>query len=311
MPPGDLSWLWEILKSIVDTIKDWFASIWETAQNISNTGQGIFAGLSAFGSALWDAIVSFGEMLSGGFLYAFDKIKKGLESLGSYIWGAFLNGLQAIGAGLGWIANQMYCFGKWLYNGFSWVAKVVGNVIAGIVDWFGSVLSGLLNTLGNWYENLRTGINQWFTGIFTGVRRKLKHSIIASLTITVSYKSLEKLPEAKSPLEYVGVLVNPIIGYIGSYFIAEMIDKLIPTPSTSVFEVVPPIAIPTYEPPKYSYTLPPEPTPPETPPTPPPLYAYYPVIDVEVEVKSEYEHAWMPEKALSCSIATSYEVEVS
>ena len=144
-----------------------------------------------------------------------------------------LNGLQAIGAGLGWIASQFYGFGQWLYNGFSWVAKVVGNVIAGIVDWFGSVLSGLLNTLGSWYENLRTGINQWFTGIFTGVRRKLKHSIIASLTITVSYKSLEGLQQARGWFDYLKVLVNPVIGYLGSYFIAEMIDKLIPTPSTS------------------------------------------------------------------------------
>ena len=311
MPPGDLSWLWEILKSIVDTIKDWFSKIWETAQNITNTGQGLFAGLSAFGSALWDAIVSFGEMLSGGFLYAFDKLKKGLENLGSYIWGAFLSGLQAIGSGLGWIANQLYGFGKWLYNGFSWVVKVIGNVIAGIVDWFGTVLSQMLSTLGSWYDNLRTGINQWFTGLFTAFRRKLKQSIVASLTITVSYRSLERLPEAKNLLDYVKVMANPVIGYLGSYFIAEMIDKLIPMPSTSVFEVCPPISLPSYTPPKYSYALPPEPTPPETPPTPPPLYAYYPVIDVEVEVKSEYEHAWMPEKALSCSIATSYEVEVS
>ena len=311
MPPGDLSWLWEVLKSIVDTIKDWFSKIWEQAQNITNTGQGLFAGLSAFGSALWDAIVSFGEMISGGFLYAFDKIKKGLENFGSYIWGAFLNGLQAIGAGLGWIANQFYGFGQWLYNGISWVAKVVGNVIAGIVDWFGTVLSDLLNTLGSWYENVRNGINQWFTGIFTGIRSKLKHSIIASLTITVSYKSLEGLHDAKGWFDYLKVVVNPVLGYLGSYFIAELIDKLIPTPSTSVFEVCPPIAIPSYTPPKYSYTLPPEPVPPETPPAPPPIYAYYPVIDVEVEVKSEYEHVWMPEKALSGSITTSYEVVVS
>ena len=311
----DFSWFWDALTSISSTIQNFFSSLWSQIQNITNTGQGIFYGLTTFGTQVWDAIVRWASTFGDWFHKAFQRFKEGLENLGNWLGQSISYGLQVIGSGISWISTQIYNFGNWLWNGILWVGQQISNIFTDIWNWIASTISNLLTTLADWYNNIRTALNNWFTGMFTGFRRKLKQSIIANITLATAYKSIEKITDIKSisefPTAIAKIFINPVLGYLGGTFMAEVVDSLIPTPSTSTIEFIPPLTLPTFTPPTLSITVAPQPTPPTAPPTAPPIYPYTPVYEFENSIDYDYETSWMSGKTLSHSIDYDLETEVS
>ena len=297
----DFSWFWEALTSISSTIQNFFTSLWAQVQNISNTGQGILYGLTAFGTQIWDAIVKWASTFGEWFHKAFERFKEGLENLGNWLGQTIGYGLQVIGSAISWISGQIYNFGNWLWNGILWIGQQISNIFTDIWNWIASTISNLLTTLADWYNNIRTALNNWFTGMFVGFRSKLKQSIIANITLATAYKSIEKITDIKSisefPTAIAKIFINPVLGYLGGTFMAEVVDRLIPTPSTSTIEFIPPLTLPTFTPPTLSITVAPQPTPPTAPPTLPALYPFtgifeetldMPTLSIELETSFIY-----------------------
>jgi len=310
----DFSWFWEALRTIVDTINTWFSDLWTQVQNITNTGQGLFAGLVAFGTQIWDAFIKgmreLGEWLSG----AYKWIGDGLVSLGEWLGKNLMYGLQVLSIGFSWIAGHIYNFGNWLWNSLRWLGEQILNILRDIWDWFTTLWSQLLTTIRDWYDSMRTTLNTWFSNLFIGFRAKLKQTIIANITIATAYKTIEKIPDITKfedlPITIAKIIINPIMGYIGGSFIAEVIDNLVPTPTTPSIEFIPPLSLPTYTPPAPTITIAPEPTAPTPAPEFPSIYPFIPTYDFSLPVDISYEVFWTSPKELSAEIGITYETVV-
>jgi len=231
----DLSWLWEALQEVVTAIQDFFNQIWSQVQQISNTGQGLFSGLATLGSALWDAIYKFGQ----------------------WIWQSLSN-----------IPNAIYSAFQWIYNGVIWIGGQISLAIQNVLNFIYNVFGNIYNAIRNWLGGFRDSINTWFSNLIVGFRAKLKKSIMANISIYGMWKSMEKLVENPSTKTFMLVAVSPFLFTAMGTVVSETIDAMIPTPSTSNIEVMPPISlpeitIPTLTIPRESY-----PSAPTMPPTP-------------------------------------------
>ncbi len=237
----DLSWLWQTLVDVTSQITNFFQQIWSQVQNITNTGQGIFAGFSALGSALWDGIRKFSDAL----VTAFDWLKSGFAWLGDKI----RDGLNWIGSGFNWIAQQLYNFGNWLYNALFFIGSVLLNVVVTVWNAVVGFFSGIATTLKNWWSNTTSIINSWWTNTIIGIRQKIRHTVMANITIMYAWKGGERILTAKSikdmGLGVLGLALSPITGAV----VGSIVDAVIPSPSTSVFPLVPDVTAFEYTPP--------------------------------------------------------------
>jgi len=246
----DLDWLWRLLGELTDAVISWFQSLWDVTQKIVNTGQGIFTGLVAFGSALWDAITkafyTLGAWLCDAFKWIYDGIKYWAEIFGQW----FSNAFQWIGSGLNWIAQQIWSFGQWIYNGLTYVWDLIVNVFTGVWSVITQFFSGIASAIGSWWSNVVGGLNSWFSNLIVGIRRKLVQTIMTDVSIYFGWKSMERLTHAsglkEAGLSVLGLLSAPFVGYL----FGNMINGIIPSPSTTPIQLIPEI-------PPFSYTPPP------------------------------------------------------
>jgi hypothetical protein len=312
----DLSWLWNTLQGIVDTIGSWFSSLWSWAQDIVNTGQGIFSGLVAFGSQLWDGMIKAFQGLGKWFYDAFNWIWQGLVGLGETLGSWLSTAYQWITSGLQWIANGIWSFGSWIYNGIAFVWNWIINAYKGVWSAFVNFFGGIASAIGNWWGGVVNTVNSWFTNLVVWFRRKLIQTIMADVGIYFGWKSIERLTHASglkdAGLSLLGLLGAPFVGYL----FGSMINGLIPTPSTETMQIIPSIPLFSYAPPSLEVETPTERIPsgfvPYTPSTPP-AYGYIPVYDSSVRLdKPTYEIRWDigMDKSLSLD-APTYEVVVS
>ena len=312
----DLSWLWNVLQGIVGTIQSWFSSIWEVAQDITNTGQGIFSGLVAFGSQLWDAITKACTIIGEWIYNAFNWICQGLMSLGQTLGSWISQAFQWLAGGIQWLANAVWSFGSWLYNGmvfvWNWIINTAQAVWSAVTNFFG----GIANAIGGWWSNVVGAINSWFTALIVSARAKLIQTIIADVSIYFGWKSIERLISAKN-LEDAGF---SLLGLVGSplvaYLFGNIINGMIPTPSTTPIQLIPEIPMFTYSPPSLTIVTPQERIPPtQIPytPTTPPAYGYIPVSETTILLpKPTYTHRWDIGKDLTLSLdEPTYEIVVS
>jgi hypothetical protein len=274
----DLSRLWNILQGIISAITTWFSGIWEVAQNIINTGQGLFAGLVALGSYLWDAITTainaFGTAFFNSFQSIFSGIKYWVDGFGSW----FSNAVAWIGSGIANIGQQIFNFGQWIYNGilyiWNWINNALGGVWEGIASWF----SGVSTSLANWWSNIIVGVNTWFTNLLRGFRAKIIQTIMADIAIAGAWKAGERVLHSHSLSELgfglAGILLSPLVGFL----VGKIVDAVVPSPSTSIYPLIPDVATFTYTPPKLVIEKPVEKPPPSmgVPPTPPAVGAGLP-----------------------------------
>jgi len=313
----DLSWLWETLNSIVSTIESWFSSLWEQAQNITNTGQGIFSGLIAFGTQLWDAITKFGSTVGDAFKTAFDYIKQGLENASNVLGGWINSAFGWIGSGVAFLGQQVYNFGAWIWSGINtlanWFVNALTTIWNNIVNWF----YGLTDTLNTWWSGVTSTVNSWWTNLMISIRNKIKQTVLANITIMYAWKGGERILTAKSikdmGLGVLGLALSPITGAV----VGSIVDAVIPTPSTAVFPLIPEVTAFTYSPPTVEVTPPPPaetPAPPTIPEagTPPAIPGWViSLIDKTASIETSYTVNWLAGKDLTASINTSYETIIS
>jgi len=265
----DISWLWNTLQGVVGSIQSWFSSLWNVAQSITNAGQGIFSGLASIGSMLWDAINRFAQTIGSWFYNAYQTIYNGIIYFAN-TFGQFINNAFSwIGSGISWIAQQIYNFGQWLYNGLVWIWNMVSNIVSSIWNTITQFFSGIASAVGSWWNNVISGVNSWFTNLIIRIRSKIVNTIIADVSIFFGWKSIERMISSRSfndiCFSLLGLLGSPIAGYI----FANIVDKLIPMPSTSPINLIPEISTFTYSPPSMTVPTPIEKTAPTLGTTPP------------------------------------------
>jgi hypothetical protein len=310
----DLSWLWTTLQQIVSSIQSWFSNLWTVAQNITNTGQGIFSGLVAFGSQIWDAIIKAFDAIGKWFYNAFNWIWQGLVGLGQTLGGWLSTAFQWLASGIQWVANGIWSLGSWLYNGLVFIWNWIINAIKGVWNALMGIFSGIASAIGSWWSNIVNGVNTWITNLVIGIRNKITKTIIADVSIYFGWKAVDKLIAAKglkdAGLSVLGLLASPLVGYL----FGNIVNGLIPTPSTEPIQLIPTIAPFTYTPPSLTVETPTERIPPtQMPYTPsiPPVYGYIPIMEYEGEIKSTYNSRWDMGKNLNVEITSTYEVWVA
>jgi hypothetical protein len=325
----DLGWLWNFLTQIGGTVTSWFNNIWSSAQNIVNTGQGIFSGLMSFGSIIWDAITkafdTIGKWFWNAFKWIYDGIKYWAEIFGQWFSHAF----QWIGSGLNWIAQQIWGFGQWLYNGLIYAWNLIVNMATGVWNAITQFFSGIASGIGSWWSSVVSGLNSWFSNLVVGIRRKLVQTVMADVGIYFGWKSMERLTHAsglkEAGLSLLGLLSAPFVGYL----FGNMINGIIPSPSTTPIQLIPEIPPFTYTPPSLAIGYPTERPYPElgTPPSAPPLTTERGLpYDVTSDISLNYDAAistcdktasitttidTMLQTDFSASITSTVEYEVS
>mgnify|MGYP000377265959 CR=1 FL=1 len=270
----DLSWFWNWLSGVIDQIRNWFSGIWDTVQQITNTGQGLFSGLSVLASAIWDSIKYFGQRIYEGLKWFFDGLKslgEGVAKLGEWIWNALAN-----------LPNAIQNLGQWIWNGILWIAKTVGEVISMLWNLVAEGIEWVWNNLVSGINTFIDSVNVWWTNTFKLLRQKLKQTIVADVTIYFTWKSMEKSVESGDGWKVLLMPLYAVAGAIGGGIFAEMIDSFVPNPETTTYPLIPTVNIPTISLPR---TTPPAiPTPTEPSPVPKPTVGYGLPYDVELEV---------------------------
>jgi len=312
MPPEwDLSWLWNALKGVTDTIGSWFSSLWSWAQNIVNTGQGIFNGLVAFGSQIWDALCKFGETIGSWFSTAFKWIYDGFcyiaDVFGQWVSTAF----GWIGSAFSWIAQQIYNFGAWIYNGLTFVWNWIVNMAIGVWNAITQFFSGIASAISSWWGNVVSGLNSWFSNLIVGIRRKLVQTIIADVSIYFGWKSMERLTHAsglkEAGLSVLGLLSAPFVGYL----FGNMINGITPSPSTTPIQLIPEIAPFTYTPPTLTIEAPSEKAYPSIGEPLKPIGYFSGINEVTTPIKLTYDVDMFRQQSKALSIGLIYEVVLS
>ena len=230
-----IEWFWEWLQNAVNTIASWLGSLWDTAKQIENTGQGLFSGLVAVASGLWDAIRWFADQIYNGLKWFYD----GLKAVGDAVYG-FGQWLYNAFSG---IPSAIFGFGQWIWNGMLWVANTVSSAIASAINTLLEGIEWIWNQLAGMVQSVADAVNKWWTDTMIFMRRKLKQTLMADITIYMTWKAVEKAVERG---DFKSVLMMPLLGIagvIGGGIFAEIIDSFIPVPSTQTFPLVPTITL--------------------------------------------------------------------
>jgi hypothetical protein len=309
----DIFTIWTILQQAISAIQSWFNQLWPTIQSITNTGQGIFSGLSAFGSQLWDAITRAFDSIGKWFYNAFKWIYDGIVYWAGVFGEWISNAVQWVGSGIHWIAQQVYNFGNWLYNGLVYIWNWIINAIKGVWDALMGVFSGIASAIGSWWGNIVNGVNTWITNLVVGIRRKITETIIADVSIYFGWKSVDRLINAKglkdAGLSILGLVASPLVGYL----FGNIVNGLIPTPSTEPIQLIPEIAPFTYTPPSLTVETPTEKPYPEvgtSPSAPTRVTERGLPYDTTTPITLTYDSTIVA-RDTSASISSTYEYEVA
>jgi len=154
--------------------------------NITSIPQAIVSALYAFGSWLWKGIYDFAKSVGTAFATAFDFLRRGIDTLGSWIY-----------QGLAYIWQGMLGFGNWLWSALVTLAKYIWNalktVYQTIVDWVKSIA----DTISSWFNGIASDIDNWLYGMACNLRNKLSTMIFTDITIWGLGKALENMFEGK------------------------------------------------------------------------------------------------------------------
>ena len=117
------------------------------------------------------------------------------------------------------------------------------NALEGLWNALVGVINYIWNTLVGAWNGFVAGINNWWVGILQVVRSKMQQLIVANLTITATWKAGERFQKKPSVRNLAGIVLVPIGTYIASSIIAAFVTSFIPIPSTTPFQLVPPLNI--------------------------------------------------------------------
>jgi hypothetical protein len=208
-------------------------------EDIQSALQNAWNWFGSIGASVQDALGSIGTWIYQGIVYL------------SNVFGQWISsGLSWIGSGLAWLGQQLYNFGQWLWNGLLWLGNAIVNAFKAVFEWIYGIAVGVFNTILSWAGGFVNFFNQWFTNLILSFRGKLKQLIMYNITMAGIDKTITSFFTEPSLKKLGGFILAPLTGA----FIAEIIDKLIPTPSTQPLQIFPwfttpsvsltPIAIP-------------------------------------------------------------------
>jgi len=248
----DLSWLWNWLSSVANQIAQWLQSIWGSVSQIQNVGQGILAGLASVASAIWDALVKFGEAFKGAFQWiynGFSAIGQAIYSFGQWLWSALVG-----------IPHAIYAFGQWIWNGILWVINGIVGILSSVWNFIVNGIEWLWNSLVSAFGNLANAVNAWFTNVVAGMRSKIKQMIRVDLTLYMTWNFIGKTIERGS---LKGLLLSPLAvigGILAGELLGAVIDAVTPSGVSNTFKVVPDQSLPQLQLPRLSITGVPQPS---------------------------------------------------
>ncbi|MCL7390339.1 MAG: hypothetical protein LZ173_10500, partial [Thaumarchaeota archaeon] len=193
-------------------------------EDIQSALQNAWNWFSGIGASVSDALSGIGAWIYQGIVYL------------SNIFGQWISsGLSWIGSGVAWLGQQLYNFGQWLWNGLLWLGNAIVNAFKAVFEWIYGIATNAFNTFLSWAGGFVNFFNTWITNIILGFRNKLKHLIAYNITMAGIEKTVSSFFTEPSLKKLGGFILAPLAGA----FVAEIIDKLIPTPSTEPLQVFP------------------------------------------------------------------------
>jgi hypothetical protein len=193
-------------------------------EDIQNALQNAWNWFGGIGAGISDALSSIGAWIYQGVVYL------------SNIFGQWISsGLTWIGSGVAWLGQQLYNFGQWLWNGLLWLGNAIVNAFRAVFEWIYGIATNAFNTFLSWVGGFVNFFNTWITNIILRFRSKLKQLIAYNITMSGIEKTVSSFFTEPSLKKLGGFILAPIAGA----FIAEIVDKLIPTPSTEPLQIFP------------------------------------------------------------------------
>jgi len=229
--------IWNLLNQAISVINQFFSDLASIFGNISNTGQGIVAGLTSFGSFLWDGLTKFADsikVLWTPLIPTLNDFNNFINNLGNLLYNAFTN-----------IADAIFRFNEWIFNGLVWLGLQIVNVFEDVINYFMSLLTSLWNQLNAWFSEISATTNAWFTDLALRFRRKIQQLLVTEPAYYAFEHSFKKFVDEPSVKGLVRIVVTPIIGAIGGSLMATFLDSLTPNPFTTPLTILPALRLPT------------------------------------------------------------------
>ena len=254
-------------------LNDICSGITSLSQEITNTGQGIFNGLSYIAQAFYNAFSTLAEDFISAWQYLSQYIVNAFNTFGQWIDTAFRDIGQWIYNAFNYIYTGLLNLGNWIWSGIVALATMIVNFVnwawQGIVGTFNAIHQAFVNGTEALVSSFESGI----VGIQNALVNKLHDMIVVSLTMPAEFSLFNAFKDniSKGNTKGIlgslgGVLATPILAeiiatFLSNYIQPKPISKILPRPS------LPSITMPT---PTLQYS----PTPAQTsaPPTtsPPP-----------------------------------------
>ena len=292
-------WFWSGLQAISQNISNFFSSIGDVVQQITNTGQGIFNGLVAFASAIWEGIIKFGESIYKGLEWVGKQFYDALKSFGEWVYNGLVNAYNFIAQGFSYIGSALYSFGNWVYNGILWLGRQLLNILQNIFNWVIDRVVDFIGMIKTWWDTVARAFNTWLSNLIVDVRRKIKQMIVANVTLYFSWKALNRIERLESLRDigkvFLGVALSPLAGYL----LGSIVESFVPTPST-YYRFIPEFGEVTVE--RRYITIPEamEPVKPETPSIPYLSYLFRGAYEKNLEIGLEgIPNVWYPIRGYS------------
>jgi hypothetical protein len=229
--------IWNLLNNAVSAINQFFNDLANIFTPITNTGQGIVAGLTSFGSFLWDGLNKFADaikVLWTPLIPTLEDFNNFINNLGNLLYNAFTN-----------IADAIFRFNEWIFNGLVWIGLQIVNVFEDIINYFMSLLTSVWNQLNTWFSEISTITNAWFTDFALRFRRKIQLLLVTEPAYYAFEHSFKKFVDEPSLKGLARIVVTPILGAIGGSLMATFLDSLTPNPFTTPLTILPALRLPT------------------------------------------------------------------
>jgi hypothetical protein len=229
-------------------------------EDIINAIQGFYNWLVGIGAGFTNTLGELGSWIFGGFQWLGDRFKEGLDTLGQWFKDAInyiadrlreayntlatwiAPAIQWIGSGLSWIGQNLYAFGQWLYNGIVWVANAVWDFVSSGINWIMQQLSNIWNSISEGINFFVSSFNLTWNNWIKGLRSKFKQLLLVNLTVPTTIDAFQDFVKQPSIKKFLGLILAPVAGAV----VTEIVDAVIPTPSSEQVNIFPPFSLPSW-----------------------------------------------------------------
>jgi hypothetical protein len=229
--------IWNLLNEAISVINQFFSDLASIFGDISNTGQGIVAGLTSFGSFLWDGLTKFADaikVLWTPLIPTLNDFNTFINNLGNFLFNALTN-----------IANAIFRFNEWIFNGIIWLGSQIVNVFEDVINFFMSLVVDVWNQLSTWFIDVSNTTNAWFTDLALRFRRNIQQLLVVEPAYYAFERSFKKFVDDPSAKGLLRIVVTPILGAIGGSIMATLLNNLTPNPQTTPLTILPALRLPT------------------------------------------------------------------